>query len=200
VRIFGFGILRGLGITFRHFVESYREDYLWRGRRYFHAEGIARRQSKEVRGIFTVQYPEEKLPVPEAFRMLPFLIYEEGDAGTQNLRCTACGICARVCPPQCIWIVRATEASSGRPVAAPAEFHIDIDRCMNCGYCAEYCPFDAIRMDRKYELASRNRAGSLYNLKKLEKPLAYHAFIHPAAFAREQAVQAKRRSLRNKDA
>jgi NADH-quinone oxidoreductase subunit I len=198
--MFGIGVLKGLGITLRHFVESYWEDLRGWGRRYFTPEGVARRRSKDTRGIFTVQYPEEKLPVPEAFRVIPFLVFTQAADGARNLRCTACGICARVCPPQCIWIVRARDVASGKPAAAPAEFHIDIDRCMNCGYCAEYCPFDAIRMDREYELASRNRSGHVYNLEKLEKPVAYHAAIHPAAFTREEAERAQRQARRTGDA
>ncbi len=198
--MFGSGILKGLWITLRHFVESYWEDLRGLGRRYFTPEGIARRRSKDARGIFTIQYPEEKLPVPEAFRVIPFLLYAEEPDGVRKLRCTACGICARVCPPQCIWIVRARDAATGKPVAAPAEFHIDIDRCMNCGYCAEYCPFDAIRMDREYELASRNRSGHVYNLEKLGRPVSYHARIHPAAFAREEAERAQKQARRTGDA
>ena len=197
--MFGIGILKGLGITLKHLIESYWEDLRWWGKRYFRPEGIARRRSKDVRGIFTIQYPEEKLPVPEAFRMIPFLVYSEGEGGARKLRCTACGTCARVCPAQCIWIVRAKDANTGKPVAAPAEFAVDIDLCMNCGYCAEYCPFDAIRMDREYELASRNRAGHLYNLERLQKPESYHAAIHPAAFAREPAQRALRQARRTGD-
>lgn len=193
--MFGLGILKGLGVTLRHLVMSYWEDIAWRGRRYFRPEGIARRSAKDVRGIFTIQYPEEKLPVPEAFRTIPFLVSAEEDGG-RRLLCTACGICARVCPPQCIWIVRAADPRTGKPAAAPAEFCIDIDRCMNCGYCAEYCPNGAIRMDREYELASRNRSGHRYNLEMLAKPETYHAAIHPAAYARETAERSLRQARR----
>jgi NADH-quinone oxidoreductase subunit I len=197
--MFGSGILKGLGITLRHLVESYWEDLRGLGWRYFTPEGIARRRSKMTRGIFTIQYPEEKLPVPEAFRVLPFLIYREVADGSRKMLCTACGMCAKVCPTQCIWIVRARDAASGKPVAEPAEFRIDIDRCMNCGYCAEYCPSDAIRMDREYELASRTRSGHVYNLEQLQKPVSYHAAIHPAAFAREEVERARRQARRTGD-
>jgi NADH-quinone oxidoreductase subunit I len=194
--MFGIGILKGLGITLRHFVESYWEDLRGGRHRYFTPEGITVRRGKDARGIFTVQYPEEKLPVPEAFRVLPFLVVSTGTDGAEQLRCTACGICARVCPPQCIWIERASDPATGKPVPRPAAFSIDIDRCMNCGYCAEYCPFDAIRMDHRYELASRNRAGHRYNLNKLRQPESYHAGLHPAAYAREQAERAQREARR----
>jgi NADH-quinone oxidoreductase subunit I len=194
--MFGLGIIKGLGLTLKHLWESYWDDLRWWGRRYFRPEGIAHRSGKDTRGIFTIQYPEEKLPVPEAFRVIPFLVLAEGEDGVRKPRCTACGICAKVCPPQCIWITRASDAATGKPVPAPAEFFIDIDRCMNCGLCAEYCPFDAIQMDREYELASRNRAGNIYNLDKLLKPEAYHAAIHPLAFAGEHAARAAKNARR----
>jgi len=194
--MYGLGIFKGLGLTLKHMGESYWDDLRWRGRRYFRPEGIGHRSGKDTRGIFTVQYPEEKLPLPEAFRVIPFLVYAEGEAGVRKLRCTACGICAKVCPPQCIWITRSADSSTGKPIPAPSEFFIDTDWCMNCGLCAEYCPFDAIKMDREYELASGNRAGNIYNLEKLLRPEAYHAAIHPLAFEREQSLRAAKNARR----
>jgi len=156
--MYGLGILKGLGVTLKHFVESFVDDVRWLGRRrYRNDEALRVRQSAKGRGVFTVQYPEEKLPVPEEFRYIPFLVYDEGEEGERLVRCTSCGICSKVCPPQCIWITRTVDAASGRPVPAPAEFYVDIDICMNCGLCAEFCPFDAIKMDHDYELASYDR-------------------------------------------
>jgi NADH-quinone oxidoreductase subunit I len=198
--MYGLGIFNGLGLTVKHLWESYWDDLRWMGKRYFRPEGISYRSSRNTRGIFTVQYPEEKLPVPEAFRVIPFLTYTEGEDGARKPRCTACGICAKVCPPQCIWITRSADPSTGKPIPAPAEFFIDIDVCMNCGLCAEFCPFDAIKMDREYELASRNRAGNIYNLEKLLRPEAYHAAIHPRAFERERSARAAKTARRGEGA
>ena len=75
--MYGKGIIKGLGVTLKRFVDTYLDDIAWWGRRYFKPEGIAHRSSKDTRGIFTVQYPEEKLPVPEEFRYVPFLVYDE---------------------------------------------------------------------------------------------------------------------------
>jgi NADH-quinone oxidoreductase subunit I len=175
--MFGKGILSGLSVTLRHFIDSYVDDFAWWGRRYFKAEGIAHRSSKDTKGIFTVQYPEEKLPVPEEFRYVPFLVYDELPEGEKEIRCTSCGICAKVCPPQCIWIVRTNDPQTGRPVPVPAEFYIDADICMNCGFCAEYCPFDAIIMDHDYEIASYDR--NVLNLQALLKPASYYQSIRP---------------------
>jgi NADH-quinone oxidoreductase subunit I len=182
--MYGFGIIKGLSVTLKRFVNTYLDDILWWGRRYFKPEGIAHRSSKDARGIFTVQYPEEKLPLPEEFRYMPFLVYDEKDDGKKEVRCTSCGICAKVCPPQCIWIVRTNDPQTGRPVPEPAEFYIDGDICMNCGFCAEYCPFDAIIMDHDFEIASYER--NVFNMEQLLKPASYYRQIRPLNYRRNE--------------
>jgi NADH-quinone oxidoreductase subunit I len=189
--MYGLGILKGLAITFKHFIETYTDDFRLGKKRYNTPEGIAYRSSADMRGAFTIQYPEEKLPVPEQFRFLPFLIYEEGENGEKNMRCTSCGICAKACPPQCIYITRTVDPVTNKPVPTPAEYYIDIDLCMNCGFCAEYCPFDAIRMDHEYEIASYNRKSQhIYDLTKLAKPVSYYASIRPTQYQAEEAEKA----------
>ncbi|HZD56657.1 MAG TPA: 4Fe-4S binding protein [Anaerolineales bacterium] len=191
--MYGFGLLKGLGVTLKHFVETYVDDIKWLGKnRYYSSEGIAHRSSTQTRGIFTVQYPEEKLVIPEEFRFIPFLLYEVDEHGEQQDRCTSCGICAKVCPPQCIWIVRTNDPETGRPVPEPEEFYIDVDICMNCGFCAEYCPFDAIKMDHDYELSVYDRhSRNIFNKEKLSKPVSYYASIRPTNYAREEAARAE---------
>ena len=68
-------------------------------------------------GLLTIQYPEERRLLPERFRYIPMLLW---DTEKNEDRCTACGICAKVCPPQCIWIVREMTTRANRP--RPAEF------------------------------------------------------------------------------
>ena len=170
--MYGKGILKGLSVTWKRFWDTYIEDISWllRGKkRYFTEEGIKHRSSKDTKGIFTIQYPEERLILPEEARYVPFLVYDEAPEGKQDVRCTSCGICAKVCPPQCIWIVRSNDPQTGRPIPEPTEFYIDVDICMNCGFCAEYCPFDAIIMDHDFELASYGR--SVFNMEKFSNLL-----------------------------
>jgi len=188
----GLGIIKGMGVTLKRFAETYLDDIRWWGKRYYTQEGVAHRMSSQARGIFTVQYPEEKLPVPEEFRFIPFLLYEVDENGEKHDRCTSCGICAKVCPPQCIWIVRTNDPETGRPIPEPEQFYIDVDICMNCGFCAEYCPFDAIKMDHDYELSVYNRhASNIYDKEKLSQPVSYYAGIRPTNFAREEAARAE---------
>ncbi len=189
--MYGLGVLRGLAVVFGHFWETYMDDLRWWGKRYYNPEALAVRQGPKTTGVFTVMYPEEKLVTPEEFRYLPFLIYEEKD-GVKEDRCTSCGICAKVCPPQCIWIERTNDPKTNRPVPQPRNFFIDTDICMNCGFCAEYCPFDAIKMDHDYEIASYDRTTAhIYNKDKLSKPVSYYASIRPENYAREEAARAE---------
>ena len=201
--MYGLGILKGLGVTLKHFIQTYVEDIRWLGRRYYNEETLKVRQGPKAKGIFTVQYPEEKLPVPEEFRYIPFLLYEEGPEGERIDRCTSCGICSKVCPPQCIWIVRSNDPETGRPIPAPTDFFIDIDICMNCGLCAEFCPFDAIKMDHDYELAAYDRLeGHIYNKEKLSKPVSYYAGIRPLNYQAEEKARAEKetaKAARRKD-
>jgi len=186
--MFGKGILKGLRVTFIRYWNTYWDDIVWlfQGKkRYNTPEGIAHRSSSKTRGIFTVQYPEEKLLLPEEARYIPFLVFNEHADGKKEILCTSCGICAKVCPPQCIWIVRSNDPQTGRPIPEPTEFYIDADICMNCGFCAEYCPFDAIKMDHDFEIASYGR--NVYNMEKLLKPSSYYQSIRPENFAREEA-------------
>ena len=186
--MYGKGILKGLSVTWKRFWDTYLDDIAWlvRGKkRYNSVEGVKHRSSKDTRGIFTVQYPEESLIIPEEFRFVPFLVYDEGAEGKKEVRCTSCGICAKVCPPQCIWIVRSNDPNTGRPIPEPTEFYIDADICMNCGFCAEYCPFDAIIMDHDFDIASTHR--NVYNMEKLLKPASYYKSIRPENYERNEA-------------
>ena len=155
--IFGSGIVKGMMITLRNFVTSYfaKPD-----------EG----------GLFTVQYPEQRLEEKERFRNFPFLIY---DNQPENLRCVACDICAKECPPKCIYIVREFD-KEGKPLKRPAIFDIDVTVCMNCGICEEACPFDAIFMDHEFEIASHDRQTNLlFDKQKLLKSNEHFNKIRP---------------------
>lgn len=195
--MFGLGLIKGLGVTMRHFVESFTHDRKpWE---YFTVDRydeklLEKHQEIDGKGIFTIQYPEQKRKVPERFRFFPMLIYEENP---EEMRCTACGICARVCPPQCIWIERATD-EKGRPMAKPAGFWIDGVICMSCGYCAEYCPFDAIKMNQEHETPTTDRdKGFFMDMQKLLVSTEYYAGLHPSDYeAEEEARRAKEEAKR----
>ncbi len=188
--MYGLGILKGMGVTLKHFLDTYIEDlrFLGKGKRTDVAFNLRQSGSNQRLGLFTVEYPEEKIAVPERFRFIPFLVINNLDAEEDpgKIWCTSCGICAKVCPPQCIWIVRGTDPETGRPKPEPEEFYIDIDICMNCGLCAEFCPFDAIKMDHDYELASYDRTTHhIFDKARLSKEFRYWRSIAPTISAEE---------------
>jgi NADH-quinone oxidoreductase subunit I len=156
----GSGILKGLRETARNFVGSYTDKDR----------------------MVTVEYPEERLPLKEATRNFPFLVFD-GDDPAAGLRCVACQICEKECPPQCIYIIKDTVKKPdyvGKMQVQPKVFDIDISVCMSCQICVEVCPFEAIKMDNEYELSTSDRFDGLL-LKKddLWKSNEYYHQIHP---------------------
>jgi NADH-quinone oxidoreductase subunit I len=156
----GTGVLKGMAVTAKNFVGSYFDEDR----------------------LTTVQYPEERLPLPENARNFPFLVYD-GDDWQAGLRCVACQICEKECPPQCIYIVKSKDKKPdyiGKPQFYPATFDIDISVCMSCQICVEVCPFEAIKMDKVYELSRRERFDALLMRKEdLAKSNTYYHSIHP---------------------
>jgi len=165
----GSGVLNGMAVTLRNFLGSYFE----RDR------------------LTTVQYPEERETLAENYRNFPFLVYDTEDAAA-GLRCVACKICEKECPPQCILIVKSEDKKPdylGKPQFYPRVFDIDISVCMSCQICVEVCPFEAIKMDKIFELSRRERFDALLMGKdELAKSNLYYHNIHPLEAA---AVDAK---------
>lgn len=152
-------------------------------------------QDAKTAGVFTVEYPDERLPVYERFRVLPVLIYDQEDG---YVRCTCCNICAKVCPPQCIWMSKA-ETHHGEPYPQPREFFIDMDVCMNCGLCSEYCPFDAIKMDQNFELSNYERHQThVYGLQDLLVSSEYYSKTHPQAWESDEEVAERNKVAKKK--
>jgi NADH-quinone oxidoreductase subunit I len=171
----GGGIVKGLAETARNFLGSFVD--------------------KER--LVTVQYPEERLPVAEAARNFPFLIYDGTDP-EQGLRCVACQICEKECPPQCIYIEKSKDKKPdalGKAQFYPARFDIDISVCMSCQICVEVCPFEAIKMDTEFELSTTDRFGGLlYDRKELAKSNEHYHKIHPTEAAEVDARLAEEKA------
>jgi NADH-quinone oxidoreductase subunit I len=160
----GEGIVKGMVETARNFVGSYVDEDR----------------------LVTVQYPEERLPQKEATRNFPFLVFD-GDDWQKGLRCVACQICEKECPPQCIYIVKDTAKKPdyiGKLQFQPKVFDIDVSVCMSCQICVEVCPFDAIKMDVQFELSTDDRfEGLLLHKDALAKSNRYYQKVHPSESA-----------------
>ena len=104
-----------------------------------------------LRGPITVQYPYEKLELPERARWAVRPKYF--DDGSP--KCTACMTCVRVCPDHILSVDLEPRDDKVKHIAA---FGYEIGACMMCGLCVEACPFDAIKMSHEYELAVKDPA------------------------------------------
>ena len=114
---------------------------------------------------FVVEYPEERVDYPDAFRGMPVLV--QLDNGQP--RCVACGLCEFACPTDCITIV-AGELEGAGIERYPEQFDIDMSRCMFCGLCEEACPEEAIVMSREVEISTFQREDMLFNKEQLLVP------------------------------
>jgi NADH-quinone oxidoreductase subunit I len=141
-------ILRGLLVTSVHFFRNLR--------------GFV---SGRNRTDFVVQYPEERLDYPDAFRGMPVLVQLPDGAP----RCVACGLCEFACPTDCISIVPG-EIEGARIERYPEAFEIDMSRCMFCGLCEEACPEEAIVMSREVEIAEYDRESMIFDKERLLVP------------------------------
>lgn len=103
-------------------------------------------------GLVTLQYPREKLPVPDHGR---YKLHNEIDD------CIVCDKCAKICPVNCIEIepVRAVEeigktsdGTSKRIYAA--KFDIDMGKCCFCGLCTTVCPTECLTMTDEYDFST----------------------------------------------
>src|ERR1041385_6051685 len=156
----GTGILKGMAETAKNFAGSYVSD----------------------ERFTTVQYPEQRQALAENTRQFPFLVFDGNDP-LAGLRCVACQICEKECPPKCIYIEKSKDKKPdyvGKPQIYPARFDIDLSVCMSCQICVEVCPFEAIKMDTEYELSTDDRFGALLvNRQQLAKSNDYYRSIHP---------------------
>jgi NADH-quinone oxidoreductase subunit I len=170
-------------------------------------EGIVKGLAETARNFFgsfvdkerltTVEFPEERRPLPEASRNFPFLLYDGSDPD-QGLRCVACKICEKECPPRCIFIEKSKDKKPdfvGKPQFFPLVFNIDVSVCMSCQICVEVCPFEAIKMDNEFELSTTDRFDGLnWKKERLSKPNEYYQHIHPREAAEVDARLAEEKA------
>ena len=104
---------------------------------------------EQEKGLVTVQYPHETMPVPEVGR---YQLHVEIDD------CIVCDLCAKICPVDCIEIesIKSTgpigQTSDGTTKRLyAAKFDIDMAKCLYCGLCTVVCPTECITMTDQYD-------------------------------------------------
>jgi NADH-quinone oxidoreductase subunit I len=110
-------------------------------------QGMALTLRRMFSHAVTIQYPKERRPIAPGFRGQHALAKRHGKA-----KCVGCGLCAAICPSQCISITRAK--------GQVEKYEVDVLRCIYCGFCVEACPYGAIVLTENYEY-SAYRKGDL---------------------------------------
>lgn len=132
----------GMGITFRHMFQ------------------------KSV----TIQYPEQRLQLPERERNRLYVNMED---------CIGCDQCAKACPVSCIdietvkvvpgdMVGKTGVTSQGKKKALHVtNFTIDFAKCCYCQLCVFPCPTDCIYMTDVFEFSTYKRDNLIYQFSDL---------------------------------
>lgn len=177
----GWGLLKGLWVTARHFVRTYLTQ------RNRHVPGKELFEGGRY-GLFVIQYPEERYRLPDRYRGLPILLFD-GETGAEL--CTACGACVRACPLGIIHLEQAVN-EDGKKLPYALSFSIEYGACMNCGLCADSCNFGSIVMDHRLETAQSRREDLWLNKEDLLRPVSYYFGIAPSVWAEIEEDAMKR--------
>nr|MDO8098404.1 4Fe-4S binding protein [Candidatus Njordarchaeota archaeon] len=106
--------------------------------------------SQTLHKPFTVMYPFEKRNVPTNHRGRHIFIQKN---------CTACTMCARVCPTVAIHLNREKK-----------EISINYSRCIFCSFCVDACKFNALHSSPDYELSEYSLDNLTYSPQRLGAP------------------------------
>ena len=99
----------------------------------------------------TVQYPDERLPIPNRYRGIHYLEQE---------KCIDCLACARACPIDCIEMEAIRHGNELEWIT----FTLDYQKCMFCELCVYPCPKDCIHMGTEYAFVSFDRSEFVHDL------------------------------------
>ncbi len=99
----------------------------------------------------TVQYPDERLPIPNRYRGIHYLEQE---------KCIDCLACARACPIDCIEMDAIRHGKELEWIS----FTLDYQKCMFCELCVYPCPKDCIHMGTEFAFVSFDRSEFVHDL------------------------------------
>lgn len=150
--MYGKGLIKGLGVTIKEFFTP----------------------------KVTVQYPEQRLPIPDRFIGRPEFDYD---------KCIACNQCVNACPNKVIKLE--TETVEKKKVVTKYDF--DLQYCMFCGICKETCPKGAISFSDDFELTQYRREDIYISFVNPEQVEKRKAEIRKAAAEKAAAEAAKAR-------
>ncbi|MFN0047641.1 MAG: 4Fe-4S dicluster domain-containing protein [Cytophagales bacterium] len=182
-----FSLWAGFGLTFSHLKEARH--------RHKPTNVQASDYFLENKGIVTLSYPFEAIPLPDNGR---YRLHNEIDD------CIVCDKCAVVCPVDCIAIETIKtpepigETSDGSVKRLWAEkFDIDMAKCCFCGLCTTVCPTECLTMTKVYDFSEVDIRNMNYHFTNLTPDLAddkkklYDQFVKEKEESKRQQAEAK---------
>jgi NADH-quinone oxidoreductase subunit I len=121
----------------------------------------------------TVQYPDERLPIPERYRGIHYLEQE---------KCIDCLACARACPIDCIEMDAVRHGKELEWIS----FTLDYQKCMFCELCVYPCPKDCIHMGTEFAFVTYDRSELKHDL------LSYKGMAKEARIRMKEAEEKKK--------
>ncbi|MFN6944729.1 MAG: 4Fe-4S dicluster domain-containing protein [Cytophagaceae bacterium] len=173
-----FSLWNGMRLTFRHLFDARikRKQFSVKEKEYF----------EEDKGVFTLQYPFESMPVPDNGR---YRLHNEIDD------CIVCDLCAKICPVNCIEIEpvksaeeigKTSDGTTKRLYAA--KFDIDMAKCCYCGLCTTVCPTECLTMTKTYDYSEFDIRNMVYHFTNLSPEEAEEKKLE---FEKHQEVKAQ---------
>jgi NADH-quinone oxidoreductase subunit I len=120
----------------------------------------------------TIQYPDERMPIPDRYRGIHYLEQE---------KCINCLACARACPIDCIEMDAIRHGKELEWVS----FTLDYQKCMFCELCVYPCPKDCIHMGTDFAFTVFDRSELVLDL------LSYKGMSREARIRKKEAEEKK---------
>ena len=122
----------------------------------------------------TVQYPDERLPIPNRYRGIHYLEQE---------KCIDCLACARACPIDCIEMDAVRHGKELEWIS----FTLDYQKCMFCELCVYPCPKDCIHMGTEFAFVTYDRSELKHDL------LSFKGMAKEARIRMKEAEEEKKK-------
>ncbi|SDZ45919.1 NADH-quinone oxidoreductase subunit I [Evansella caseinilytica] len=112
----------------------------------------------------TIQYPDEKVVMPERFRGIHRFFPD---------KCIVCNMCVNICPTDVITLTGKKHPENPKKKIIDT-YNIDFQGCILCDLCTEVCPTDAIVMTARYDnLSSYTRSEHFKDIEWLSNNHVY---------------------------
>ncbi len=137
----------------------------------------------------TIQYPDERLKLPERERNRLYVNMDD---------CIGCDQCSRACPVSCIEIETVKSVpgedlgttSNGKKKALwVTKFNIDFAKCCYCQLCVFPCPTECIYMTDVFEFSEYERGNLVYKFATLTEEEAAQKKVNYEKLQAEKEAQ-----------